>query len=83
MNRWCAQIGPGGRPSIGPKPPPSAGSTGFIVWFASAVGAGLRHDTRLSTVPVTGFRFSTSKRGIGCVNGWQPNVGLGGMPAGI
>ena len=27
VNFWCAQTGPGGRPSIGPKPPPSIGST--------------------------------------------------------
>src|SRR6267154_3978545 len=40
VNSWCAQMGPGGRPSIGPKPPPRAGSTGCCVWFDSAVGGG-------------------------------------------
>src|SRR4029077_10188670 len=31
LNRWCAHTSPGGRPSIGPKPPPSAGSTARCV----------------------------------------------------
>src|SRR5438270_7677900 len=36
---WCAHIGPGGRPSIGPLPPPRIGSTACSVWFDSRVGA--------------------------------------------
>src|SRR5664279_2320666 len=43
LNRWCAHIGPGGRPSMGPCPPPSAGSTACIVWLASSMGAGFRN----------------------------------------
>src|SRR5262249_28863939 len=40
-----------------------------------AVGAGLRAET--------GIRGKTSKRGIGCVNGWTPNSGLRGRPVGM
>src|SRR5690242_246026 len=75
VNCWCAQIGPGGRPSIGPVPPPSAGSTGCDVVFACAVGAGLN--------AATGFRGKTSKRGIGVLNAVTPNSGLAGIPVGI
>src|SRR5229473_4271738 len=74
VNSWCAQMGPGGRPSIGPLPPPSAGSTGCCVWLDCAVGAG--------TSVETAFRGSTSKRGIGCENFVMLNVGLGGRPVG-
>src|SRR5215213_5970535 len=74
-NRWCAQTAPGGRPSIGPVPPPSLGSTGCCVWFACAVGAGRRD--------ATGFRASTSNRSSGCVKGSTPKRGLGGVPVGI
>ena len=75
LNRWCAHTAPGGRPSIGPKPPPSAGSTALCVWFDCAVGKGFSE--------VTGFRSGTLKRGIGCVKGWTPNNGLGGAPVGM
>ena len=75
VNCWCAQIGPGGRPSIGPVPPPSAGSTGCGVVFAWAVGAGVKTET--------GCRGNTSKRGIGVENGCTPNNGLGGSPVGM
>src|SRR5215217_86541 len=74
-NCWCAQIGPGGRPSIGPVPPPSAGSTGCWVVFAWAVGAGVNTET--------GCRGNTSKRGIGVENACTPNNGLGGSPVGM
>ena len=74
-NCWCAQIGPGGRPSIGPVPPPSAGSTGCCVVFAWAVGAGFKTET--------GSRGNTSKRGIGVENACTPNNGLGGSPVGM
>src|ERR1041385_4821497 len=72
---WCAQIGPGGRRSIGPVPPPSAGSTGCCVVFASAVGAGVKTET--------GLRGNTSKRGIGVEKACTPNNGLGGSPVGM
>ena len=72
--RWCAQIGPGGRPSMGPVPPPSSAGTGCCVWLASFVGAGLSAETA--------FRASRSKRSMGCVKGWTPNRGLGGAPVG-
>src|SRR5919206_1417591 len=43
-NLWCAQMGPGGLPSMGPvspgTTPGSAGSNNCWVVFASAVGAG-------------------------------------------
>src|SRR5215217_3809357 len=74
-NCWCAQIGPGGLPSIGPVPPPSAGSTGCCVVFAWAVGAGVKTET--------GCRGNTSKRGIGVENACTPNKGLGGSPVGM
>src|SRR2546428_3379785 len=74
-NSWCAQIGPGGRPSIGPNPPPSSGGTGCCVVLASFVGAGLR--------VATAFRGKTSNRGIGWLDGWMPKSGLGGAPVGI
>src|SRR4029077_15438861 len=68
-----------GRPSMGPvspvRPPTKAGSTGCCVWLDIACGAGFKVDTAL--------RASTSKRGIGWVNGWTPNVGLAGSPVGI
>src|SRR3954467_7098466 len=60
---------------MGPVPPPSSAGTGCGVVFASFVGAGLSVATAL--------RGSTSKRGIGCVNGCTPNNGLGGAPVGI
>ena len=75
LNCWCAQIGPGGRPSIGPVPPPSAGSTGCCVVFAWAVGAGFKTET--------GFRGNTSKRGIACEKAVAVNSGLGGSPVGM
>src|SRR5215216_4639127 len=75
LNCWCAQMGPGGRPSIGPVPPPSAGSTGCCVVFAWAVGAGFKTET--------GLRGNTSKRGIGAENACTPNNGLGGSPVGM
>src|SRR5699024_8324997 len=70
------QIGPGGRPSIGHVPPPSAGSTGCCVWFDCAVGAGVKE--------ATGIRGNTSIRGIGV----EKSVvlfsnGLGGSPVGM
>src|SRR5215217_438550 len=74
-NCWCAQIGPGGRPSIGPVPPPNAGSTGCCVVFAWAVGAGVR--------AATGIRGNTSKRGIGVEKSVVVPSGLGGSPVGI
>src|SRR5712692_2951000 len=74
VNSWCAQMGPGGRPSIGPVPPPRAGSTVCWVVLACAIGAG--------TSVETAFRGNTSKRGIGCENFVIPNVGLGGRPVG-
>src|ERR1051326_9144256 len=75
LNCWCAQIAPGGRPSIGPMPPPSAGSTGCCVVFAWAVGAGFKTET--------GFRGNTSKRGIGCEKAVAVKSGRGGSPIGI
>src|SRR6185369_3495661 len=75
VNCWCAQIGPGGRTSIGPVPPPRAGSTGCCVVFAWAVGAGFKTET--------GLRGNTSKRGIGVENAATPNNGLGGRPVGM
>src|SRR5919199_5207778 len=55
---WWAQIGPGGRPSIGPVSPgwkpSSAGFSGCWVGFASAGGARIRLDT--------GVRRSPAKR---------------------
>src|SRR3954468_11829851 len=57
---WCAQSGPGGRPSMGPVPPPNAGSTACCVWFDCSDGGGLSVET--------GNRGSTSKRGIGWLN---------------
>src|ERR1051326_2789326 len=76
LNCWCAQIAPGGRPSIGPMPPPSAGSTGCCVVFAWAVGAGFKTET--------GFRGNTSKRGIGCEKAVVLlSNGLGGSPVGM
>src|SRR5678815_1348417 len=75
-NCWCAQIGPGGRPSIGPVPPPNAGSTGCCVVFAWAVGAGVK--------AATGIRGNTSKRGIGVEKAVVLfKSGLGGSPVGI
>ena len=74
-NCWCAQIGPGGRPSIGPVPPPSAGSTGCCVVFAWAVGAGVR--------AATGIRGNTSKRGIAVEKAAVLKSGLGGSPVGM
>src|SRR5215470_7788749 len=75
-NCWCAQIGPGGRPSIGPVPPPSAGSTGCCVWFDCAVGAGVKE--------ATGIRGNTSKRGIGVEKAVVLfSNGLGGSPVGM
>src|SRR5216683_912362 len=74
VNSWCAQMGPGGRPSMGPVPPPSAGSTVCWVVLACAIGAG--------TSVETAFRGNTSKRGIGCENFVIPNVGLAGRPVG-
>jgi hypothetical protein len=65
----------GGRPSIGPRPPPSSGSTGCNVTLASAVGTGFRHAAEL--------RGITSKRGIGCENGVHPKCGLRGVPVGM
>lgn len=41
LNCWCDQTAPGGRPSMGPKPPPKAGSTACKVSLQSAVGTGL------------------------------------------
>src|ERR687885_1953925 len=79
LKPWWAQIGPGGRPSIGPVSPgwtpSSAGFNGCWVVLAWAVGAGFS--------VVTGFRGRTSNRSIGCVNGWTPNSGLGGKPVGM
>src|ERR1700704_258100 len=78
VNSWCAQIGPGGRPSMGPVSPgltPSnAGLRSCWVVLACAVGAGLK--------VAIAFRRNTSKRGIGCVNAWTPNSGLRGKPVG-
>src|SRR6266852_65631 len=78
-NCWCAQIGPGGRPSMGPvspgRTPSSAVFSGCWVALASAVGAGLRVETAL--------RGKTSKRGMGWVNGWTPKSGLRGAPVGM
>jgi len=75
---WCAQMGPGGRPSMGPVSPAvtpgKAGSRSCCVWFDSAVGAGSRASTLC--------RFSTSKRGIGVENGGTPKSGLRGAPVG-
>src|SRR3954462_6590514 len=77
-NFWCAQMDPGGLPSMGPlspgSTPGSAGSHSCWVVFASAVGAG-------SSV-ATAFRYRRSNRGIGVVNGCTPNSGLGGAPVG-
>src|SRR5260221_833466 len=73
-HRWCAQAAPGGRPSIGPVPPPSRGSTGCCVVLAAAWGAGF------SVEPV--FRRSTSKRGMAAENAGTPKVGLGDIPVG-
>src|SRR5216684_7312122 len=75
LNRWCAQTAPGGRPSMGPKPPPNAGSTRCSVWLDCAVGKGFSEET--------GFRGKTSKQGIGWVKGWTPNNGLRGAPVGM
>src|SRR5712671_1126681 len=79
VNSWWAQIGPGGRPSMGPVSPgltPSnAGFKGCWVVLACAVGAGLSAET--------GFRGSTSKRGMGWVKAWTPKSGLRGAPVGI
>src|SRR5918911_738121 len=76
---WWAQIGPGGRPSIGPVSPALTPSNavfkGCWVVLASAVGAGCRVET--------GLRGRTSNRSIGWVNGWTPNSGLGGRPVGM
>src|ERR1051325_970179 len=58
--RWCAQSDPGGRPSIGPVPPPRIAGTDCCVVFASAVGAGPSDPTEL--------RLRTSNRSMGCVN---------------
>src|SRR6266705_2313762 len=81
VNSWCAQIGPGGRPSIGPVSPgvtpSSAVFRGCWVVLACAVGAGVRN------VNGFGFRGRTSKRGMGCVNAWTPNSGLLGKPVGM
>src|SRR5919199_1925328 len=78
-NPWWAQIGPGGRPSIGPVSPGLTPSSAVFrscwVVLASAVRAGLSVET--------GTRGSTSKRSIGCVNGWTPNSGLAGKPVGM
>src|SRR5258706_6776631 len=78
VNSWCAQIGPGGRPSMGPVSPgltpSSAGLRGCWVELASAVGAGFR--------AAIGLRDNTSKPGIGSVNAWTPNNGLRGKPVG-
>src|SRR5438477_3490374 len=71
---WCAQIAPGGRPSIGPVPPPSLTSTGWVVGFASAVGAGFNVETAL--------RGRRSKRGIADENAATPKVGLAATPVG-
>src|SRR6478609_4559565 len=79
---WCAQIGPGGRPSTGPVSPvcplTRAGSRGCCVWLAWAVGVGVRS-------PPSGLlpRAITSNRGIGVLKGCTPNVGLGGAPVGM
>ena len=65
-----------GRPSIGPVPPPNAGSTGCGVVFAWAVGAGVNE--------ATGIRGNRSKRGIGCEKGVVLlSNGLGGSPVGM
>src|SRR5471030_1033817 len=66
---WWAQRGPGGRPSMGPVPVPSAGSKACCVWFDCSAAAGISVEGSL--------RSSTSKRGIGWVNFWIPNMGLG------
>src|SRR5438270_3439630 len=79
VNSWWAQIGPGGRPSMGPVSPAltpsSAGFSGCCVVLACAVGAGLSAET--------GFRGSTSKRGMGWVKAWTPKSGLRGAPVGM
>src|SRR5438067_12514533 len=79
VNSWWAQIGPGGRPSIGPVSPAltpsSAGFRGCWVVLACAVGAGLSVETAL--------RGKTSKRGMGWVNGCTPKSGLRGAPVGM
>src|SRR5438094_3301590 len=78
VNSWCAQIGPGGRPSMGPVSPgvtpSSAGLNTCGVWLAWAVGAGFG--------VAIAFRGRTSQRGIGCVNAWTPNTGLRGKAVG-
>src|SRR5437016_7598715 len=79
VNSWWAQIGPGGRPSMGPVSPgltPSnAGFRTCCAVLAWAVGAGLSAES--------GVRGKTSKRGMGCVNAWTPNSGLRGRPVGM
>src|SRR5262249_46165000 len=81
VNPWCAQIGPPGRPSMGPVSPActpsSAGFSGCWVRLACAVGDGLGKGNGF------GLRASTSKRGIGVEKSWTPNRGLDGRPVGI
>src|SRR3954467_11851030 len=60
LKSWWAQSGPGGRPSMGPSPPPRPRSTACCVWFDCSVGTGFSAET--------GCRGSTSRRGIGWVN---------------
>src|SRR5216683_7128147 len=78
-NCWWAQIGPGGRPSMGPVSPgltpSSAVFRGCCVVLACAVGAGFKVETA--------FRGKTSNRGMGCVNAWTPKSGLRGAPVGM
>src|SRR5439155_1226012 len=79
VNSWCAQIGPGGRPSLGPvspgRTPSRRGSRRCrLVSSTWANGAGFNADT--------GLRGRTSKRGIGWVNAWTLNSGLRGRPVG-
>jgi hypothetical protein len=61
---------------MGPKPPPSAGSTGCGVVLACAVGAGVKAET--------GIRGNMSKRGMGVENAVVLlSNGLGGSPVGM
>src|SRR5882672_1802184 len=80
VNPWCAQIGPPGRPSIGPVSPGATPSSAWLrvcwVRLACAVGDGLRN------VKGFGLRARTSKRGIGVEKSCTPNSGLGGRPVG-
>src|SRR5262249_31130648 len=81
LNPWCAQIGPPGRPSIGPVSPATTPSSAALrgCWgrFACAVGEGFKN------VKGFGLRARTSKRGMGVEKSCTPNNGLDGSPVGI